>query len=115
MLDNVAQPGADAGALKNAIQQQLSTAFELSHAAVFGSDLALAEVISASPRMVNSVDFMEACAKVANGFRKSHGVSIRLPAFSLDMRMSAIVDSFFAQVSESLQPASTGAAVEVAS
>jgi len=97
MLDNVAPPADETGALKETFRRQLAAAFELSAETVFGPDLTLAEVVSASPRFVNSVDFMEACAKVANGFRKTHGVSIRLPATALDTRMSVIVDSFAAQ------------------
>jgi hypothetical protein len=47
---------------------------------------------------VNSVDFMEACARVANSYRKTHYVSVRLPATSLNTRVSVIVDSFVAQI-----------------
>jgi hypothetical protein len=97
MLDNVAPPADETGTLKETFQRQLAAAFELSEETVFGPDLTLAEVVSASPRFVNSVDFMEACAKVANNYRKTHGVSVRLPATALDTPMSVIVDSFVAQ------------------
>lgn len=109
MLDNPAGSAAGADTPKDIVQRQLAAAFELPEADAFSADPTLAEIISASPRFVNSVDFMEACAKVANGFRKSHGASIRLPATSLDARISVIVDSFAEQLGAAA-PAATGVA-----
>lgn len=100
MHDNLPVPAHDVHALRAALRQQLAAAFELPEAAVFGPDLTLAAIVAASSRLVNSVDFMEACARVANGYRKTHGVSVRLPATSLDTRVSVILDSFVSQISD---------------
>lgn len=105
MNNDIASPDGT-GTLKSTIQSQLAAVFELTEAALFGPDLTLAEIVAASPRLVNSVDFMEGCAKVANSFRKTHGISIRLPATSLDTPISVIVDSFMTQASASAEAAS---------
>jgi hypothetical protein len=61
---------------------------------LFGQDLSLAEVISRSERIHNSVDLMEAFAKSSNALRKQYGVRVRLPALSLDTSISRVVELF---------------------
>jgi hypothetical protein len=85
--------------LKHFVQEQLAAAFELAPAALFEPDLTLASIIAASPRLVNSVDFMECCARVANALRKICGNHITLPATTLNTPISVVVDSFLAQAS----------------
>jgi hypothetical protein len=96
------RPTSQVHTLKASIQAQLATAFKLTESAVFAPDLTVAEIVAASPGLVNSVDFMECCAKVANGFRQSHGVQVRLPATSLDTPISVIVESFVQQASSAV-------------
>lgn len=111
MLDNVAPPEHDGAGLEDAIRAQLATAFELPQAAVFDPDLTMGAIIAASPRLINSVDFMEACAKVANVLKKEHGRTVRLPATTLDTPISVVVESFTTQaraVAGSAPAASTG-------
>jgi hypothetical protein len=97
MLDNAAPPQHDDAALEGVIKGRLAAAFELPEAAVFEPGLTMGAVIAASPRLVNSVDFMEACAKVANSLKKEYGSAVRLPATNLDTPISVVVDSFTTQ------------------
>jgi hypothetical protein len=61
---------------------------------LFGRDLSLAEVISRSDQMKNSVDLMEAFAKSSNALRKQYGLRVRLPALTLDTPISRVVELF---------------------
>ncbi len=61
---------------------------------VFGEDLTLAQIMSRSDKLHNSIDLMEAFARTANGLKKEHGVKVRLPAFPLDTRISVVLASF---------------------
>lgn len=66
--------------------------------ALYAEDLTLAEVISRSDRMTNSVDLMEAFARTANGLRKDHGIRVRLPALSLETPISEVLAVFLSEV-----------------
>lgn len=61
---------------------------------MFGQDLSLAQVIARSERMQNSVDLMEAFARSSNALRKQYGIRVRLPALSLETRISQVVELF---------------------
>jgi hypothetical protein len=61
---------------------------------VFGPDLSLAEIVSRSSRLHNSVDLMEAFARTSNALRKEHGVRVRLPALSLDTHITQVLELF---------------------
>lgn len=61
---------------------------------VFGPDLTLAEIVSRSPRLHNSVDLMESFARTSNALRKEHGVRVRLPALSLETHISHVLELF---------------------
>jgi hypothetical protein len=98
MHDSTQLTDRDPSALKTLMQTQLAAAFELSEADLFGPDLTIAEIIATSAKCINSLDFMEACAKVINHIRKTLGATMRLPATSHDTRISAIIDSFVTQV-----------------
>lgn len=65
---------------------------------IFGDDLTLAQIVSRSEKLHNSVDLMEAFARTANGLKREHGVKMRLPAFPLDTRISAVLESFLSEV-----------------
>lgn len=91
--------GASGDAPINMVRSQLAAAFALSETELFERDMSLAEIIEAAPGLINSVDFMECCARVANGLRKQYGVPVKVPATSLDTRISVIVDSFASQIS----------------
>ncbi len=67
---------------------------------MFGQDLSLAQIITRSERMQNSVDLMEAFAKSSNALRRQYGVRVRLPALSLETPISQVVELF---VQECLQ------------
>lgn len=65
---------------------------------IFETDLTLAEIISRSDRLQNSIDLMEAFARTANRLKKQYGIQVRLPAFSLDTPVSAVLEVFLAEV-----------------
>ena len=85
---------ADVDALKSFISNKFCENVGLSPEEVFGSDLTLATLITRSERLNNSVDLMEAFAKTSNALRKEHGLRVRLPALSLDTRISEVVELF---------------------
>ena len=60
---------------------------------IFADDLTLAEIVSRSERMHNSVDLVEAFARTANAIERDHGMRVRLPAFSLETPISTVLDS----------------------
>jgi hypothetical protein len=80
------------------VRHELAAAFSLPEQQLFGKDMTLNEIISACPSLINSVDFMECCARVANGLRKSYGVAVRVPATSGDTPISTILASFLTQL-----------------
>jgi hypothetical protein len=65
---------------------------------VFGENLTLAQLLSRSERMTNSVDLMEAFAKTSNALRKDHGLRVRLPALSLDTPVAQVMEVFLREV-----------------
>lgn len=65
---------------------------------IFGEDLTLAQIMSRSDRLHNSIDLMEAFARTANGLKREHGVKVRLPAFPLDTHISEVLASFLSEV-----------------
>jgi hypothetical protein len=65
---------------------------------IFDNDLTLAEIISRSDRMHNSVDLIEAFARTANALEHEYGVRISLPMFSLDSRISAVIASILPDI-----------------
>jgi hypothetical protein len=85
---------AEVADLKDFICQKFCENVGLSPDELFGQDLSLAEVISRSERMHNSVDLMEAFAKSSNALRKQYGVRVRLPALSLETPISRVVELF---------------------
>jgi hypothetical protein len=82
----------------NIVRHELAAAFGLSEQELFDADMTLGEIIAACPALINSVDFMECCARVANGLRKSYGVAVRVPATSHDTPISTIATSFVSQL-----------------
>lgn len=76
------------------IRQKFAEHAELTDEQLFANDLTLAEVISRSPRMTNSIDLMEAFARTANALRKDYGVRVRLPALPLDTPTSTVLKVF---------------------
>jgi len=80
--------------LKDFICQKFCENVGLTADELFGQDLSLAEVISRSEKMHNSVDLMEAFAKSSNALRKQYGVRVRLPALSLETPISRVVELF---------------------
>lgn len=86
----------------NAIRQQIQAVFAdgvgLPPHELFGVPLSLAEVVARSPRLANSVDLMEAFARVAHAVRRDHGVRVRLPAYPLDTPLQQVIDIFMDEV-----------------
>lgn len=80
--------------LKNFVCRKFSENVGLVPEELFGQDLSLAEVISRSEKIHNSVDLMEAFAKSSNALRKQYGVRVRLPALSLETTISRVVELF---------------------
>jgi hypothetical protein len=85
---------AEVAELKDFICRKFCENVGLSPDELFGQDLSLAEMISRSEKMHNSVDLMEAFAKASNALRKQYGVRVRLPALSLDTPISRVVELF---------------------
>ena len=81
----------DIQALQTYIESKLCDSVRLSHDELFKVDVTLAEVVTRSGWMTNSVDLMEAFARAANALRKDHGIRVRLPALTLDTPMSKVV------------------------
>jgi hypothetical protein len=75
---------------------------------VFTDDLTLAEIVSRSERMHNSVDLIEAFARTANSVERDFGIRVRLPAFSLETRISTVLDSILQEIETQRQNPSTG-------
>jgi hypothetical protein len=84
--------------IENLICTSFSENVALGREEIFGQNLSLAEIISRSQGMYNSVDLMEAFARTANTLKKDLGVQVRLPAFPLDTPISAVLEAFLAQV-----------------
>jgi len=85
---------AEVADLKDFICRKFSENVGLPPDELFGQDLSLAQVISRSEKMNNSVDLMEAFAKSSNALRKQYGVRVRLPALSLETPISRVVELF---------------------
>ncbi|WP_224245198.1 hypothetical protein [Hyalangium gracile] len=85
---------AEIDELKNFICRKFSENVGLEPEELFGRDLSLAEVITRSERLKNSVDLMEVFAKCSNTLRKQYGIRVRLPALSLDTPISRVVELF---------------------
>ncbi|MBN1204792.1 MAG: hypothetical protein JXB05_07705 [Myxococcaceae bacterium] len=80
--------------LKDFICRKFSENVGLTLDELFGDDLSLAEIISRSEKVNNSVDLMEAFAKSSNALRKQYGLRVRLPALSLETPISRVVELF---------------------
>ncbi|MEU3183388.1 hypothetical protein ABZ707_04125 [Streptomyces sp. NPDC006923] len=76
------------------IRRKFSEHAELPEEELFASGVTLADVVSRSPRMTNSIDLMESFARTANSLRKDHGIRVRLPALPLDTPISNVVALF---------------------
>jgi hypothetical protein len=85
---------AEVSDLKDFICRKFSENVGLTLDELFREDLSLAEVIARSEKMNNSVDLMEAFARSSNALRKEYGVRVRLPALSLETRISRVVELF---------------------
>ena len=84
--------------VKDYICQLFAENVKLPYAEIFDHDLTLAEIISRSDQLHNSIDLMEAFAKMSNTMKKQYGIDIRLPAFSLDAKISTVLEVFLQEV-----------------
>ncbi|MFL5344622.1 MAG: hypothetical protein ACJ8AT_07505 [Hyalangium sp.] len=80
------------------IQRKFCENVGLPEEEVFVPDLTLAAIIARSEKMTNSVDLMEAFARIANALRRDHGIRIRLPALALDTPISKVLEVFLQEV-----------------
>lgn len=94
----------DSRAIESFIRERFAAKVGLGSTEIFDSDLTLADIVTRSDKLHNSVDLMEAFASTANGLRKEHGVRVRLPAFPLDTRISVVL----AALTEQLTPKAEG-------
>jgi hypothetical protein len=69
-------------------------------ASLLSRDPTLAEVITESDKMHNSVDLIETLARTANTMERDRGIKVRLPAFSLDTRVSAVLDAILDEIKD---------------
>lgn len=84
--------------MKDYICQLFAQNVKLTHAEIFDHDLTLAEIVARSEQLHNSIDLMEAFAKMSNTIKKQYGIDIRLPAFSLDTKISTVLEVFLQEV-----------------
>jgi len=91
--------------LKAYIEKKFCEQVGLAPEVVFGENLTLAQLISRSERMTNSVDLMEAFAKTSNALRKDHGLRVRLPALSLDTPVAQVMEVFLREVARQQEQA----------
>ena len=84
--------------IENWIRTSFAANVGLSAEEIFQQDLSLAEIVSRSDGMYNSVDMMEAFARTANTLKRDRGIQVRLPAFPLDTPISTVFEAFMAQV-----------------
>jgi hypothetical protein len=77
---------------------RFSQYLDLPLADMFEDDLTLAAIMARSPLIRNSLDLMEVFARVANALRREHGCTVRLPAFSLDTPISAVLRALVDQL-----------------
>lgn len=82
------------------VETLFATVLQVDQASLFGQDMTLAQIVEASPKLVNSVDFMECCAAVAAALKKETGRKVQLPVTTLDTPISAIVEDFLRQTAE---------------
>jgi hypothetical protein len=97
MSESVSTITVDLEALRQLIALKIAEAVALAPEAIFPPDLTLTGILSASERLHNSVDLMEALAKAVNAARRELGVKLRLQAFTMDTPISRVVESFIAQ------------------
>ena len=65
---------------------------------IFEQNLTLAEIMSQSDRMHNSVDLIEAFARTANALQRDYGVRVRLPTFTLDTPVAVVLGSLLSEI-----------------
>ena len=70
---------------------------------LFVEDFTLGDVIHRSEKMINSIDLMEAFAKVANSARAKYGVSVRLAPQPLATPVVAVARTFSAELSKLME------------
>lgn len=73
---------------------------QLPYTEIFEYDLTLSEIIARSEKLQNSIDLMEAFAKMSNTIKKQYGTDLRLPAFSLDTRISTVLEVLLQEVNK---------------
>jgi hypothetical protein len=80
------------------IRTAFASSVNLDENNIFGPDLSLAQVMAQSESLHNSVDLMEAFAKVANQVKRRYGIKVRLPAFPLETKISEVLAVFVAEI-----------------
>lgn len=86
--------------MKQYLCQTFAANAGLPDSVIFADDLTLAEIVSRSERMHNSVDLVEAFARTANAIERDHGMRVRLPAFSLETPISTVLDSILEEIDQ---------------
>jgi hypothetical protein len=102
-MSDPARPHFDPDALRHMMMSKLAEAVGLTPDAISALDLTLGGLLSASSRLHNSVDLMEALAKAVNVVRRELGVKLRLRAFTMDTPIPRVIDSFVEQVRSLLE------------
>lgn len=67
---------------------------------IFEKDLTLSQIMLQSDILENSIDLMEVFAKTANVIKKYHNIEVRLPAFSLETKISKVLEIFILEVNK---------------
>jgi hypothetical protein len=100
---NATPAGVEPEALRLLLTTKFAEAVQLAPEVIFPPDLTLTAILSASDRLHNSVDLMEALAKAVNAARRELGVKLRLRAFTMDTPISRVVESLLTQAHASSQ------------
>lgn len=86
---------------------------QLNMTEALGAGYTLSDVIERSSRLHNSLDLMEAFARISHLLKRRTGVKVRLPNFPADRKLSEVLEAFVNAYEEGLveaQDAQRGAA-----
>lgn len=75
---------------------------ELNMAEALSAGFTLSDVIERSTRLHNSLDLMEAFARISHLLKRRTGVKVRLPNFATDKQLSEVLEAFVSAYEEGL-------------
>ena len=88
----------DTAAIAAFVLTEFATLVQVDAAWLRDANPQLLDIMAASDALVNSVDLMEAFARVGVMLRREYGVRVRLPAMALDTPFSDVVAALVAEL-----------------